>query len=94
MRDIEFLSYDGREPHLCGGELILLIDGKMVSCGRCLSSGGSVTVDKKWRFTITKGDWYVDFDDLQHLNLTDNEKRLITALVNENVPQGCCGGCI
>jgi len=94
MRDIEFVSYDGEWPNLCSGELVLLIDGNMVSCGRCLSSGGNVTHDEEWNFTVTSGDWDVDFDDFQHLNLTDNEKRLITALVNENVPQGCCGGCI
>lgn len=94
MRDIEFVSYDGKWPSLCHGTLVLSIDGNIVSCGSCLSSGGNVTYDDEWNFTVTDGDWDVEFDNIEHLNLTDNEKRLIISIVNENVPQGCCGGCI
>lgn len=94
MRDIEFMSYDEEWPCLCHGELVLLVDGNVVSFGRCLVSGGNVTHDEEWNFEVTSGDWSVNFDAVQHLNLTDDEKNLITDLVNENVPQGCCGGCI
>lgn len=94
MRDIEFVSYDGQWPNLCSGELVLLIDGQTIECGDCLCSGGWVNHDEEYEFTVTSGDWSIDFDAVQHLNLTDDEKNLITDLVNENVPQGCCGGCI
>lgn len=94
MRDIKFMSYDGEYPNLCSGELILLIDGKKVSLGECLSSGGRVSHNEEYEYTVTSGDWGVSFDAVQNLNLTDNEKDLIRDLVNENVPQGCCGGCI
>lgn len=94
MRNIEFMSYDGEWPNLCSGELILLIEGEKVSFGECLSSGGSISHNEEWEFTVTSGDWGVNFDAVQYLNLTDEEKTLIRDLVNENVPQGCCGGCI
>lgn len=70
MRDIEFVSYDGQWPNLCSGELIILIDGETIECGNCLCSGGGVSRDDEYEFTVTSGDWSVDFDELQHLNLT------------------------
>ena len=86
---VEFVSYDGLYPNLCGGELVLKIDGEIVSLGRCLCSGGDVWFDDDWEETVEEGEWSVEVPPkYEHL------KFKITDIVNENVPFGCCGGCI
>lgn len=101
MRNIKFLSYDGTYPNLCSGTLGLEIDGKKVYCKRCLSSGGSAGVDfdNDYEEYCTTGDWTVYFEDIEGqlpdgMSLSGLDKQIITDLVNENVPHGCCGGCI
>ena len=37
------------------------------------------------------GDWKVDLENYPELKKYDEE---ITKVVNDNVEQGCCGGCI
>jgi hypothetical protein len=74
---LEFISYDGGYPNLCGGTLIMSIDSVEIefpSC--CLSSGGGVSFDEDWQ----------DFPD----ELKEEALRL----VNDNIPQECCGGCV
>ena len=86
---VEFVSYDGKYPNLCIGELVLKIDGEIVSLGRCLCSGGSVWFDDDCAEHIDEGEWSVDVPKrYEHL------KDEITKVVNENVEYGCCGGCV
>lgn len=86
---VEFVSYEGRPFCLCCGELILRIDGKEVNLGKCLVSGGNVGFDEEWHECITEGPWRVDVPE-QYAQYAEE----ITAVVNANVPWGCCGGCI
>lgn len=89
---VKFVSYNGKYPCLCFGELIVEIDGKEVNLGNCLSSGGSVWFDDEWDEHIEGGPW-----DIDEYELPEEYKKYyeeIKAVVNENVPQGCCGGCI
>ncbi|MFH0894460.1 MAG: hypothetical protein V2A54_08490 [Bacteroidota bacterium] len=89
--DIE-IKYDGEYPNLCSGELIVVIDGKeWVFPDYCLSSGGYVSFDDDWNEHVGEGSWSVknwpkDFPD--------NIKGAVVDAVNENVPHGCCGGCV
>lgn len=83
--NVEFISYDGSSPNLCGGELTLKIDGKFKRFENCLVSGGTVTSD----YLTEEGPWTVDLPD-EYKHLED----VVTKLVNENVERGCCGGCI
>lgn len=89
---IEFVSYDGSFPNLCRGTLVIKVNGKEYNCGRCLMSGGSVTFDDHWAEHIGEGDWSIDKDclpkEIAHLY------KEIADVVNANVPQGCCGGCV
>lgn len=87
--NIEFISYDGRYPTLCSGTLILSIDGKPRKLKDCLCSGGSATFDKNGDECVTKGRWKVELPK----DLSKHYKK-ITKLVNDNIPHGCCGGCI
>ena len=40
MKDIEFISYDGKYPNLCSGVLTLRVDGQIRQFDWCLISGG------------------------------------------------------
>lgn len=88
---VEFVSYDGEYPSLCSGTLVLKINGEiriMPSC--CLSSGGSVSFDEDWNEIVTQGRWDISSlpEDLEPL------RDEIVDCINENIPYGCCGGCV
>ena len=85
---VKFIEYTGGYPNLCSGILVLEIDGKTEEIdGLC--SGGAVWFDEKWDDHVEEGRWSVDVPEhlIQH-------KGEIEDCVNENVPWGCCGGCI
>lgn len=87
---VEFISYDGAYPNLCSGLLVLKINGKVKEFPRyCLHSGGGVWFDDNWCEHIESGPWSIDLpDDLEPL------RQQIEKCINENIPHGCCGGCI
>lgn len=89
VKTIEFVSYDGTYPNLCSGELVLCIDGKKVNLGCCLCSGGCVWFDEDWNEHVEEEEWSVDVPKEFEQYVEE-----ITNIVNENVPWGCCGGCI
>lgn len=87
---VEFKSYDGAYPNLCSGTLVLKIDGEdYVFPKYSMQSGGCVSFTADWDEVVEEGEWYVDIpEELEMLE----EK--ILKVVNENVPFGCCGGCV
>ena len=88
MRKIEFVEYTGKYPNLCNGELILKIDDEIVEIDKGFISGGWYDMDAE---IIIKGPWrFID----TYENFTEEEMEHITKLMNDNIPQGCCGGCI
>lgn len=87
---VEFVSYDGKFPNLCSGTLVLKIDGiDRVFPEHSMSSGGSVSFDVDWCEHVCHGRWGVNVPD----DLIDH-KQEIEDCINENVPYGCCGGCV
>ena len=90
MKQVEFISYDGTYPNLCSGLLVLKINGKVKKFPRyCLHSGGGVWFDDNWCGHIESGPWSIDLPkDLEPLRVE------IEKCINENIPHGCCGGCI
>lgn len=87
---VEFISYDGEYPNLCAGILKLRIDDKELEFPRySLTSGGSVEFDEDWQEYIAEGRWSVDVPK-KYAAYKDEIERV----VNENVPWGCCGGCV
>ena len=93
MRKIEFVSYDGEYPNLCGGTLVLSVDGNVCETWYCLESGGGWDVDESGEEHVSTGPWKLykwKFDEY----FTRSEMEEIERLVNENIPWGCCGGCI
>ena len=87
---VEFVSYDGKYPNLCSGTLVLRIDGTVITMPEhCMCSGGNVWFDEDWNEHVTSGEWGVDVPAFLAEYAED-----ITACVNANVPNGCCGGCV
>ena len=100
--NIEFVSYDGKWPNLCQGTLILKIDGKEISFGQIYEE--STNYDNFWSsggrcgFT-NNGESYIDHDEwiISQSALPEFLKpyvKEIAEIFNDNVPYGCCGGCL
>lgn len=88
---VEFVSYDGKWPNLCSGTLVMRINGKDVEFPPyCMSSGGCAYFRNNWsEEVVERGEWSVNVPD-EYKAL----KKEIEEGVNENVPWGCCGGCL
>lgn len=89
---LKFISYSGDYPSLCYGTLIVELNGQQYELKNKLCSGGSVKADENWNFEVTQGPWRIDRDDLPE-ELKSHYYEL-KELVNDNIQQGCCGGCI
>lgn len=92
---LEFISYDGKYPNLCSGRLTFKVDGKEYCIKYILSSGGCLYQDPEEGLTTKQGPWSIDTWNIEEeypelLPLVDD----LAKMVNEHVPQGCCGGCI
>ena len=100
---VKFVNYTGRYPNLCSGILTLEIDGQNYTFGNSYKepktdfdmfwcTGGYVTADKDWNFNVGYGGWKIDVDALpEQFHKYASE---IDEAFNNNVEQGCCGGCV
>ena len=100
--DIKFISYSGEYPSLCFGTLVVGIDGERISFGDYGASdypafwtpAGTAYIDDDGEAHVEKGRWRLSRDT----NLFPAKMRPwldeLLKVFNENVPQGCCGGCI
>jgi hypothetical protein len=85
------IEYDGAWPNLCSGHLIVNIDDMRYDFGNhCLMSGGDVYFDDDWNETIKHGPWAVNFPE----NFPEEYKKATIEAINDQIPWGCCGGCI
>lgn len=86
---VKFVSYDGKCPNLCSGTLVLEVDGEKREIPHALCSGGSISYGRNRNAHVTHGPWSVDLpEDLEPYRKETED------LVNDEVPQGCCGGCV
>lgn len=86
---VKFVSYDGKDPNLCSGTLVLEVEGERRELPYALCSGGSCGFYEDETPFVEHGPWSVDLpEDLEPYR---NE---IEELVNDKVPKGCCGGCL
>ena len=97
---VEFVNYTGEYPCLCFGEVTLKIDGEVVEFCKyksresdkpylSLSSGGQAGFDDEWNEIVTHHPWGIDLDP-RYAELKDE----ILEVINDNIPWGCCGGCL
>ena len=86
------VEYDGKYPNLCSGKLIVYIDEKKWEFPRyCLNSGGSVGFDDNWNALVSNGPWHLsEWPE----GFPEELKDLVTEAINEEIPYGCCGGCV
>lgn len=103
---VEFISYTGKYPSLCRGILTLKIDGEVVKFGHKLkdydwennkyndsnyndfwSSGGGI---RNW--CPYQDEWVINVEDIPEKYRKYAAE--IDYVFNENVPHGCCGGCV
>lgn len=90
---LEFIRYTGDYPCLCGGDLIIKTDGVERNLGCVLKSGGRVYFSEDYSESfVDKGRWEIDEDELPE-DLKPYLEQL-EDMVNDHVPEGCCGGCI
>lgn len=91
MPTIEFVNYTGEWPCLCSGTLTIKVDGKEYEIEH-LRSGGSVWFDDDWGDHVESGPWSIDEDDIpEEIRQYKDE---IEQVANDNIPWGCCGGCV
>lgn len=92
MHDVKFVSYDGEYPNLCSGTLVLNLDGENIKfASHCLSSGGTVWFDDDWDEHVESGPWSINEWPKKW---PESAKSQAEDAVNENIPHGCCGGCV
>ena len=100
---VKFISYTGKYPNLCRGDLTLEIDGEKVIFGNGYDikmnkrkgvypifwhSGGYISAN----YEAYKGEWQIDVSEIpEEYRKYASE---IDEVFNVNVPYGCCGGCI
>ena len=86
---LNFISYDGGYPNLCSGTLIMELDGKQIKFpDYCLCSGGGITGNYEG---TCSGPWTIgEFPK----GFPEDLKLIAEKLVNDNIPYGCCGGCV
>lgn len=94
---VEFVSYTGKYPHLCNGILTLKIDGEEYRFGN--EFGKNENYPKFWHTGGSCSNHYIEHDDwIIDPNALPKEIRCyadtIAEIFNENIEQGCCGGCL
>ena len=88
------IEYDGDYPCLCAGHLKVWIDDKLWDFGKyVLLSRGSVTHDEDWNFEVEEGEWSIP-DYKWPKDFPEHLKEKVIEKINEEIPHGCCGGCI
>lgn len=93
---VKFISYSGKYPNLCSGTLTLMIDEQYVFFGNGLAqrfwqSGGGISRLPGNVFGY-QDEWIIDAKKIPEKYRVYAEE--IDRVFNENVPYGCCGGCI
>lgn len=86
------IDYNGSFPNLCRGILKVTIDEKIwVFPNYCMESGGCVSFDDNMHEHVTSGSWSIsDWPK----DFPENYKQSTVDAINDQIPSGCCGGCV
>jgi len=83
---VKFVSYDGKYPNLCSGTLVLEINGELCDEIELVASGNFSSKTE----SAHKSNWKIRNIPEKY----EKEKKEILKVINENIPKGCCCGCI
>ena len=86
------IEYDGEYPGLCTGNLTVTINGKEWKFPEySLRSGGRVWIDEDYEEHVEEWEW----DIVKWPEGFPKEYKVdVLEKVNEEIPHGCCGGCL
>ena len=86
------IEYDGAYPNLCSGKLVVTINGKRWEFpAHSLRSGGMVGFIRNGHSHVEEGDWNVrEWPE----GFPEESKAGVLSKINEEIPHGCCGGCL
>ncbi len=87
------ISYPIDDCDLCRQILTVYLDSKKYDFGCCLYSGGDWYIDDDCNAVVTEAPWELN-EKLIPDDFPKDKIKDVLDLVNEQVPQGCCGGCI
>lgn len=89
---MKVISYSGKYPNLCEGTLLIEIDGKEWTFPEgCMKSGGSVSFNDEREEFVSAGEWSISkWPD----GFPEDKKEAVWKMVNEQIPLGCCRGCV
>ena len=91
----EIVSYDGEYPMLCDGTLKVILDnGEELEISDPCASGGCICRSEDWDMWPEEGELKIGYGLKNNKILTKEDKQKVVDWFNENVPHGCCGGCI
>ena len=83
------VEYDGKWPNLCRGHLFVIINDYTWDFGIGSITSGGIT---NWRKNnVTEGNWTVNN---WPENFPEKYKNKTIKKINNDIPWGCCGGCI
>lgn len=83
----EHVEYNAPAYALCGASWTIRYENTIIVLDHALCSGGHVSWGEQ--DIIESGPWSLRLPDF-----LEPYKEQLTKLANENIPQGCCGGCI
>jgi hypothetical protein len=85
------IKYSGKYPNYCSGALTVVVDEKTwVFPPYSLLSGGGASCRGSEEI-ITQGEWSIrEYPE----DFPENLKETLLEMVNEEIPPGCCGGCL
>ena len=89
------IKYNGAWPNLCSGTLkVELEDGKSFEAGYILCSGGDCGFNDDYSESfVNNAPWSIEEEKLADWVPKDRLEELVE-FINEEVPFGCCGGCL
>lgn len=93
-KNVVFVSYSGKDPNLCDGTLVLLINGKEYKFSSMLTKPENGVYPSFWM--SGGGCGYKAPWSIYASNLPEEIRQYayeIDEVFNDNVPFGCCGGC-
>ncbi len=92
---VNFVNYTGKYPSLCDGDLIIDVNNVryILKSKDIMNTGGACYFTNNYSEShIEENEWLVNYE-----KLPDELKSYaceIDRVINENIPFGCCGGCL